>query len=390
MRKVINHTKTYSRLVTVILLLLLFFNNTPYLLSQEVVDAEDFKIRTVVIDPGHGGKDSGARGSHAMEKDIVLGIGLKLGEYIEENIPEVEVVYTRKTDEFIPLYRRAEIANEIDADLFISLHANGWSNPNSYGTETLVLGLHRSDENFEVAKRENSVILMEEDYTTRYENFDPNSQESYIIFSLMQNVYDHQSISFAGKVQDQFRDRARRKDRGVKRQGLLVLAQTSMPGVLIETGFVTNPKEENYLTSVEGQEYIASAIFRAFREYKLEIESKSGKTEVVTQPLPSSGGGNPQVAHDDHNDAPVYYKVQITASSAAIPTDSELFRNFSQVEEFIQGDVFKYAVGRETDYDSILSYSHDVKKQFPDAFIIAVENGTIISLQEAQRRLTQN
>jgi N-acetylmuramoyl-L-alanine amidase len=204
-----------------------------------------------VIDPGHGGKDPGAVGKTSMEKDIVLAIGLKLGSYIEENIPEVKVVYTRKTDEFIPLYRRAEIANENNADLFISIHANGWSDPSSSGTESLVLGLHRSDENFEVAKRENSVILLEEDYNTRYENFDPNSLESYIIFSLMQNVYDSQSLNFASLVQGQFRERAMRKDRGVRRQGLLVW-RIFNARILIETGFISNPDEEKYLASDTG------------------------------------------------------------------------------------------------------------------------------------------
>ncbi len=187
--------------------ILLFFQNSMQ--AQNLTENSDNKIHTVIIDPGHGGKDPGAVGKNTMEKDVVLAIGLKLGKYIEENLPDIKIIYTRNTDEFIPLYRRAEIANENNADLFISIHANGWSDPGSSGTESLVLGLHRSDENFEVAKRENSVILMEEDYTTRYENFDPNSLESYIIFSLMQNVYDNQSINFASLVQNQFRERLR-------------------------------------------------------------------------------------------------------------------------------------------------------------------------------------
>jgi N-acetylmuramoyl-L-alanine amidase len=177
---------------------------------------------------------------------VVLGIALRLGQYIENQMPEVRVIYTRKKDEFIPLHQRAEIANSNKADLFISIHANGNTNNLVTGTESLVLGLHRAGENFEVAKKENSVILLEDDYSTKYEGFDPNSPESYIIFSLMQNLYFEQSINMAALVQDQFRDRAQRKDRGVKQQGLLVLARTSMPGILVETGFITNPDEEQY------------------------------------------------------------------------------------------------------------------------------------------------
>ena len=250
-----------------IIILLLLINNLFNLSSLFSGNDENNIIKTVVIDAGHGGKDSGALGKFSMEKDVVLAIALKVGEYIEKNIDNVRVIYTRKEDVFIPLHERAEIANKNNADLFISIHANGIPDPALFGTETLVLGLHRANENFEVAKRENSVILLEDDYTTRYEGFDPNSPESYIIFSLMQNIYLEQSISFAKDVQDQFRDRVKRVDRGVKQQGLLVLAQTSMPGVLVETGFITNRDEEKFLNSEEGQDYLASAIYRAFKVY---------------------------------------------------------------------------------------------------------------------------
>ncbi len=364
--------------------------------AQNGNNNEDYKIRTVVIDPGHGGKDPGAMGAYSNEKDIVLAIGLKLGKYIEEKMPEVNVIYTRKKDEFIPLYRRAEIANEADADLFISIHANGWSNPKSFGTETLVLGLHRSDENFEVAKRENSVILLEEDYTTRYQNFDPNSPESYIIFSVMQNVYDKQSINFADMVQDQFRERAMRKDRGIRRQGLLVLAQSSMPSVLIESGFITNPEEENYLNSEEGQDYIASAIFRAFRSYKEDIESKSGVSFASSSAVLFESDADTLVTlvrSDTTGMLPsLYFKVQISSSSNEIPLDSDLFSEFLDVEEFRTNNAYKYAVGRKLKYDDIVEYSKWVKNKYPDAFIIAIKNGKIISIEEALHELynTQN
>ena len=373
-------------------IIILFFLQNSISAQNESVDS-DSRIRTVIIDPGHGGKDPGAKGKYSYEKDVVLAIALKLGGYIEENFPDIKVIYTRKTDEFIPLYQRAEIANENNADLFISIHANAITNPNTTGTETLVLGLHRSNENFEVAKRENSVILLEEDHSTRYENFDPNSLESYIIFSLMQNVYDNQSISFAGLVQGQFRDRAKRKDRGVKRQGLLVLAQTSMPGVLIETGFITNDTEEQYLNSAEGQEYIASAIYRAFKDYKISIENKSEAIAHYSSPsemnsVPDSS--SPVQSGKNRNDtlkSSIYFKVQVVVSSTPISLNSEQFKDFSDIEEFRTNQFYKYAVGYRVKYDDIVEYSKWVKSRFPDAFIIAIKNGEIVPVQEALNEL---
>lgn len=396
----------------------LFFINKFYAFADGI---DKYKVKTVVIDPGHGGKDSGALGKHSMEKDVVLAIALKLGKYIEENFDDVNVIYTRTTDVFIPLYKRAEIANENDADLFISIHANGLANPAIYGTETLVLGLHRENENFEVAKRENSVILLEDDYTTRYEGFDPNSPESYIIFTLMQNIYYEQSIDFAKDVQDQFRDRARRMDRGVKQQGLLVLAQTSMPGVLVETGFITNKNEEKYLNSEQGQDYIASAIYRAFKAYKHSVESKailaqelakpasdkvfkSDSVKITTSPAITTVSDSNPVPLTENKDIEssatskdtvstatknkgILFKVQITASSHVIPLDNDLFKDFNDVEVFHVGDVYKYAVGTEYSYSKVEEYSKRVKNRFPDAFIIALKNGQIIPLEEALKEI---
>ena len=200
---------------------------------------------------------------------------MKAGKYIEDNFKDVKVIYTRKTDVFIPLMERAEIANSNKADLIISIHVNSIDNKQIAGSMTLVLGLHRAGENFEVAKKENSVIMLEDNYNVKYAGFDPNDPESYIMFSLMQNLYFDQSINLAALVQDQLRQRAQRIDKGVRQQGLLVLAQSAMPGIMIETGFISNPAEESYLMSDSGQDYIASAIFRAFREYKDLVESKS-------------------------------------------------------------------------------------------------------------------
>ncbi|NQY68158.1 MAG: N-acetylmuramoyl-L-alanine amidase [Flavobacteriales bacterium] len=226
-------------------------------------------INTVIIDAGHGGKDPGAVGSLVKEKEIALGVALKLGHYIETKLEGVKVVYTRKTDIFPTLQQRATIANENNGDLFISIHVN--SGPAAaHGTETLVMGTNEGRNM--AAIRENSVVLLEENYKDNYDGFDPNAPETEIIFSLYQSQHISQSVYFAAKVEDQFKNRAGRKSRGVKRQGLLVLYKTAMPGVLIETGFLSNLAEQKYLMSTKGQDYIASAIFRAFRDYKAEVE----------------------------------------------------------------------------------------------------------------------
>lgn len=226
-----------------------------------------------MIDAGHGGHDPGTRGKKALEKDVALKIALKLGSHIEKNIPGVKVIYTRKTDKYIELDERAAIANRNKADLFICIHANSVPGSKAYGTETYVMGLHKDNSNFEVAKRENSVILMEDNYEERYEGFDPNSPESYILFSLTQSAYQESSLLFAQKIEQQFKSRVGRSSRGVKQAGFVVLWRTTMPSVLIETGFLSNGQEEEFLSGDKGQELIASGIYRAFKEYKSDVES---------------------------------------------------------------------------------------------------------------------
>ncbi|MFB0924702.1 MAG: N-acetylmuramoyl-L-alanine amidase, partial [Vicingaceae bacterium] len=233
-----------------------------------------FGVKTVCIDAGHGGHDGGCQGSKSQEKHVALSIALQLGKYIEDNFPDVKVVYTRKTDVYLKLWERAAIANKAKADLFICVHANANQNKSAFGTETFVMGLHKSESNLNVAKRENSSILLEEDYKTKYSDFDPNSPESYIVLTMRQNAFLDQSLSFAAKVQTQFTERVGRKNRGVKQAGFLVLHQTNMPSVLIETGFLTNKEEEKFLVSDLGQDYLASAVFRAFKSYKNELEGK--------------------------------------------------------------------------------------------------------------------
>ena len=231
-------------------------------------------LETIVIDPGHGGKDPGAVVGNAREKDIVLSIALNLGKLIKERLPEIKIVFTRSTDVFIPLFERSVIANKNNADLFISIHANYCNTPSVKGTETYVLGLHRTEDNLNVAKKENSVILLEKDYTTRYEGFNPNLSESYIIFELIQNTHIDQSVLFAGILQDYFKEHAQRANRDVRQAGFLVLRETAMPGVLIETGYLSNLSEANYLMTSSGRETLALSIFNSFQSYKEKYDSR--------------------------------------------------------------------------------------------------------------------
>jgi N-acetylmuramoyl-L-alanine amidase len=336
----------------------------------------------VVIDPGHGGLDPGALGSKLKEKEVVLSIALKLGNYIKENFDDVKVIYTRDKDIFIPLDQRAEIANKNHADLFISIHANWFQKKTSYGTETFIMGPHKNDANFEVAKLENSVITLEDDYSTKYEGFDPNSLDSYMIFTLLQTTYQDQSLYLAKLIQDEFRDKAKRFDRGVKQAGFWVLWKTTMPSILVETGFLSNEQEEEYLKSQQGQDYLASAIFRAFREYKENIERSSNfesidKSERVSATLAQTEENKSEC------ESVLYFKVQVFSSRNQIAKDADYFKNFTFVEEFKSGKWFKYAIGKENSYKNIISLCSEVKKVYPDAFVIAIKNGEIIPLKEA-------
>ncbi len=372
----------YHSLFLVLIFLNLGTSNSAYGQIEE-----KYSLKTVVIDAGHGGKDSGARGKKSKEKDIVLDIALKLGTYIEENLPDVKVIYTRTTDVFVPLDERANIANKNKADLFISIHCNGNKDTRAYGTETYAMGLHKTDGNLEVAKMENSAILFEEDYTTKYEGFDPHSAESYIIFSFLQNTYLEQSLNYASHIETEFQTRALRKSRGVKQAGFLVLWKTSMPSVLIETGFITNSQEERFLMSADGQDYIASAIYRAFKNYKLTIEEKSKfiakidsnqlmkNTTLVDETIENASGN-------------IQFKVQIASSSNSIPTTSDFFKGFENVEELKFNNYFKYAVGSTSSFEKIVQLKKIVEEKFPDAFIIAVdENKNLIPLNEALEKL---
>ena len=242
--------------------------------SSSTFVGPDHKVDVIVIDAGHGGKDPGTRGAKALEKDVALKISLKLGKYIEQNLKDVKVIYTRKNDTYLAYHERPVIANKAKADLFICIHANSNPNAKAHGTETYVMGLAKEEKNFEVAKRENSVILLDENYQEHYEGFDPKSAESYILFSLTQSAFLESSLNFAGKVESQFKAQPGRSSRGVKQGPFWVLWSTAMPSVLIETGFLSNPLDEKYLSSTQGQDAIALGIYRAFKEYKNEVEYK--------------------------------------------------------------------------------------------------------------------
>ena len=273
LRKVIANTLNIARNVRNIGLTGLLIAITLLISGSTNTPPHDNKVDVVVIDAGHGGHDDGTHGKLLKEKDLALNIALKVGSYIEKNVPGVKVIYTRKDDRFLALDERANIANKNKADLFICIHANANRNTAAYGTETFVMGLHKDEGNLAIAQRENSVILMDENYEERYEGFNPNSPESYILFTLIQSAYQEASLKFAQKVENQFKDRVGRVSRGVKQAGFVVLWRTTMPSVLIETGFLTNPTEEKFLAGEQGQELIASGIYRAFKEYKSEVES---------------------------------------------------------------------------------------------------------------------
>lgn len=359
-------------------------------------------MKKVVIDPGHGGRDPGAIGLKSKEKDIVLDIALRVGKKISETYRDVEVIYTRSTDRFIELDKRGDIANKAHANLFISIHANANKKRSPYGAETFVMGNSKSDENIEVAKRENEVILIEDDYSSRYEGFDPNRAESYIYFSLLQNAYLNQSLGFADAIQDQFKNTAKRFNRGVKQANFVVLWKTAMPSVLIEVGFISNPEEEKFISSSEGKEKLAESIFRAFCTYKTRIEERSsfkptehpttGDKEALAE---VSSGPSDTVAEAPaktpvNREKPVAsarkveFCVQIATSSKPKNTDPNNFKKHKNVERVQASPGFyKYIVGRTAEYITAQETLKKVREDFNDAFVVGLVNGKIVPAGEA-------
>jgi N-acetylmuramoyl-L-alanine amidase len=332
-------------------------------------------IKTIVIDAGHGGKDPGCHGSSAHEKHVCLAMALELGRKIKEGYPEIKVVFTRDKDVFVELDDRAKIANKANADLFICIHANAAS-ATAYGTETYVLGLHRTDAQAKIADRENSTIYLEADKGEKYKDFDL-SPDAIIARQLQLSVFLDQSILFADKLQNEFKSIGR-FDRGVKQAGFLVLYKTTMPSVLIETGFLTNHNEEKFLADSSGQKKMAGAMFIAFEKYKADLEGVDYKTR-----------GNQEVADNstvekkDLQDK-IVFRVQIETSESKIATNSSRFKKH-EVFEYQQDRLYKYTVGEFVgDFNSANTYKNELRqKEFPNAFVVAFQNGERISLEKA-------
>jgi N-acetylmuramoyl-L-alanine amidase len=339
-----------------------------------------YKIKKVVIDPGHGGKDPGCNGLHSREKEVALSIALDLGKKIKATFPDIQVIFTRETDIFVALNERAAIANRNKADLFISIHCNYISVRNrATGSETYVLGLHRAEDNLDVAKRENAAILMEEDYEKTYEGFDPYSAEGHIILSMFQNAHLEQSILFATYVENSFKKLARLPSRGVKQAGFLVLRETTMPSVLIETGFLSHDTDENYLMKKENQQEMASAILRAFTNYKNEVEHDGDPHATATPEKNNTPSGSKNTQANPASESTkekleIAYRIQLAATSKATP--DERYSAIEDLEVVKEGDVYKYLVGYFSTAEAARPRLSALKASgFDGAFIVAYKDG---------------
>lgn len=325
------------------------------------------KISTVVIDAGHGGKDPGAIGKKVKEKDITLKIAKMTGDYIKQNCPDVNVIYTRSSDVAVSLLRRAQIANQCNADLFISIHCNANASSQPQGVETFVMGEHRNAANLEVAKLENASILYEDNAEQDYDNFNPNSPEAYIMLNFFQSEYKSASLEFAEHIQNQLVKRVGRKDRGVQQAGFLVLYKTTMPSVLVEIGFISNPAEENFMASNDGQTYIASALFRAFRDYKNEYE----KDNIVEGSVYENHNTSQSVDKDK-----IVYKVQIESRSRKIGNPSQHYKNLNDIDFYEHNGQYKYTAGIFYTKKDADNYCKQVKsKGYTTAFVVSFKNG---------------
>ena len=396
---------------------------------------------TLVIDPGHGGHDAGALGAISKEKNINLAVALRFGKYVEQNLPEVRVIYTRKTDVFIPLNERANIANRANADLFISVHTNALpAGKIARGFETYTLGMHRAKDNLDVAMRENSVISMEKDYQQRYQGFDPRSSESYIIFEFIQGKNMERSVELARMIQRGVCDGANRPDKGVHQAGFLVLRETSMPGCLIELGFITTPDEERLLNNDSRVDDIARGIYEAFARYKNKYDRSvsvpyraknseevnipkivpdqepAPKTRVVTRgEQPKREEAKPEqpkreekevkkpepkrevkkaelkkeVKKAELADAPVF-KLQIFVGSRNLRKGDAHFKGETDYDSFQEGNLVKYTLGASTNYNEIYRLRKEKLEKFPEAFIIAFKNGQKYDVNQAIREFKQN
>ena len=344
---------------------------------QNVIFAQNsaFELKTVVIDAGHGGKDPGTSVGNVKEKDIALDVALKTGLLIKKKYPAVNVIYTRDKDVFIPLDERANLANKNKADLFISIHVNFFQSENTWGSETYILGNHRSEENLKVAQMENSVILLEDDYTTRYEGFDPNSAESYIMFELIQNEFLEQSRFFADQLQKSFVSCAHRRSRGVRQAGFLVLRKTTMPSVLVELGFISNKNDKTFLMSDSGRQKMGESIANAFSDYKKRVDSRS--VLAIKEPDKSNTKQEKDTFIDISSVTQTgqWYAVQILASKNELSISDEVLKNEIPVFEFYENGWYKYYLGLTDDYNKAIQNQNKISARFKGAFLVAFKNG---------------
>ena len=369
---------------------------------------------TLVIDPGHGGHDAGARGAISMEKNINLTVALRFGKYVEQNMPEVRVIYTRKQDVFIPLHERANIANRANADLFISVHTNALpAGKVARGFETYTLGMHRAKDNLDVAMRENSVISMEKGFEQVYEGFDPKSSESYIIFEFIQGKNMERSVDLARMIQRSVCEGAGRPNKGVHQAGFLVLRETSMPGCLIELGFITTPDEERLLNDKNKVDDIAKGIYEAFSNYKnkydrsVSVPYRASERRVSAVPtiVPDSYKEKETASaklipakkiepaakkmENEKEDAPVF-KLQIFVGDRMLRKGDAHFKGETDFDSFKEGNLVKYTIGSSTNYNEIYRLRKEKLDKFPEAFIIAFKNGEKYDVNQAIREFRQN
>jgi len=353
------------------------------------------KTFTVVLDAGHGGKDPGNLGTgrhKRTEKDISLDVVLELGKMIETNYPDVEVVYTRKTDIFPSLNERVKIANKAQADLFISVHCNANANKEAFGSETYVMGLHKSEESLQTAMRENASIYLEENYEKDYDGFDPKNPDTYIALSLRENVFLDQSLSLAKGIQDDFRVKVGRKDRGVKQAGYYVISFTNMPSVLVELGFLTNSTEEDFLQTPDGKSKMSLSIYKAFKEFRDKAATKAGAVAAENPVVkddkipvkPSTPAAKTNAIVYKEVTTGVKFQVQILTSSKPLNKKSSEFKGLDKVDEYISGNVYKYLAGSTPNFQEAKDMQKILREMgFKDAFIVSFENGKKLDLNEA-------
>ena len=374
MSKLIKLYYIISTNVRWVFLLVIILLSSSFSISQNPTTN---KLRTIVIDAGHGGKDPGTMGTKRYkkyEKDIALSVSLMLGEYILNEFPDIKILYTRKEDVFLELNERTKIANDSNSDLFISIHCDGFTNSEASGASVFVMGMSKLKANLDVAMRENSAIYFEDNYQQKYDGFDPKSIESYIVFNLMQNTHLEQSLQLAEEVERQFSTKANRKSRGVKQAPFYVISRTNMPSILIECGFLTNPHEEDFLHSDLGQDYISAAIFRAFRSYKESLENTDDLLEegvLVKTP-------NKNIISKEE----VVFKVQIGSYLQSMKHDKSFIK--IEAQEEVLNQTFKYYVGNEnqkSNADIIKTKMRNLG--FYGSFVVAFYKDTRISIKEA-------